>query len=73
MRDFVKKNMANVYQMDEKEAISPTMPNEIEINKKGLLGRLKLAFNFGDPKLNKTNNVDSIIVKYKDITKRKFI
>jgi len=71
-REFVKKNLAKEYQMDEKEAISPTMPNEIAINKKGLLGRIKLAFNFGDAKLNKTNNVDSIIVKYKDITKRKF-
>jgi hypothetical protein len=72
-RNYVLNQMSNTYQLFEKEAISPTMPNEIAINKKGILGRVKLAFNFGDAKLNKTTNVDSIIVKYKDITKRKFI
>jgi hypothetical protein len=72
-RNYVLNQMSNTYQLFEKEAISPTMPSEVAINKKGLLGRIKLAFNFGDAKLNKTTNVDSIIVKYKDITKRKFI
>jgi hypothetical protein len=46
------------------------MPNEIVINKTGILGKLKVAFNFENK--NK-GQVDSIFVKYRDITRRKFI
>jgi hypothetical protein len=54
----------------EKEVYSPVMPDEIVINKKGILGRLKVAFNFEH---KNQSNVDSIFVKYRDITKRKFV
>jgi uncharacterized protein YehS (DUF1456 family) len=53
----------------DKEAYSPTMPNEIVINKKGILGKLKVAFKIE----NNKGEVDSIFIKYRDITKRKFI
>jgi hypothetical protein len=58
----------------EKEVFSPVMDNEVVIDKKGLLGRLKLAFNYGNKNLKTgTDNVDSIVVKYRDIAKRKFV
>jgi hypothetical protein len=42
------------------------MPNEIVIEKKGILGRVKLAFNFLDRRLqNGISNMDSIVVKYR--------
>jgi hypothetical protein len=59
--------------IEDKEVYSPPMDNEIVINKKGLLGRLKLAFSYGNNNLNKDTNVNSIFVKYRDITKRKFV
>jgi hypothetical protein len=50
------------------------MPNEIVIEKKGILGRVKLAFNFLDRRLqNGISNMDSIVVKYNDAAKRKFV
>jgi hypothetical protein len=50
------------------------MDNEVVIEKKGLLGKLKLAFNYGEKKhQDGTTNVDSIVVKYRDIAKRKFV
>jgi hypothetical protein len=48
------------------------MPNEIEIHKHGLFGKLKVAFGFGNSKDN-NGNVNSVFVKYRDITKRKFV
>jgi hypothetical protein len=56
----------------DKEIYSPTMPNEIEIHKHGLIGKLKVAFGFGNSKDN-NGNVNSVFVKYRDITKRKFV
>jgi len=49
------------------------MSNEIEINKSGILGKLKLAVKYIDTKItNSMSNIDSIVIKYHDITKRKF-
>jgi len=58
----------------EKEVFSPVMNNEVVIDKKGLLGRLKLAFNYGNKNIEAgTENVDSIVVKYRDMANRKFV
>jgi hypothetical protein len=49
------------------------IPNEIEIKKDGVLGRLKLGFKFIDKKINNgVSNLDSIAVKFHDKSKRKF-
>jgi hypothetical protein len=53
---------------------SPVLDNELVIKKHGLLGKLKLAFNYGDKRLPKnSSNVDSIFVKYRDVARRKFV
>jgi len=59
----------------DKEAISPEMGNELVVRKKGLMGKLKVAFDFGNNHgvHSESSNVDSIYVKYRDITKRKFV
>jgi len=81
-RNVARRNMVNVYRentqiLSEKEVFTPSnniyFPNEIELKKKGVYGKIKLAFNFVDTKLNKTlSNVDSIAIKYHDAAKRKF-
>jgi hypothetical protein len=49
------------------------MPQEIELKPKGVKGKIKLAFNFIDSKVYKTvSNMESIAVKYHDVSKRKF-
>lgn len=49
------------------------MANEIVVPKKGILGRLKVALNFKNKLDNGMSNVDSIYVKYSDLSRRKFI
>jgi hypothetical protein len=73
----IKANMAQQY-MDkaEKEVaydiMSNTLPKEVEV-KRGVFGKIKLAFNFIDSKLEtKISNMDSIAIKYHDKGKRKF-
>jgi hypothetical protein len=49
------------------------LPHEVEIRKRGVLGKLKLAFSFLDNKINNSiSNMDKIAVKYHDVSKRKF-
>jgi hypothetical protein len=69
--------------MDERRALTEKevapisndiIPKELEVNTKGLMGKLKLAFKFVDKKINNTvSNMDSIVIKYHDSTKRKFV
>jgi len=52
-------------------AYSPVLPNEFIIEKKGILGRAKLGIkSFGDKTVH---NVESVYLKYSDISKRKFV
>jgi len=47
---------------------------EVNIAKKGVLGKVKLGFKYLDSKIHKSQSkLDSIYVKYNDISKRKFI
>jgi len=79
LRNNVERNITERYLEDrrgisDKEVVfSPIMSNEIEINKSGILGKLKLAVKYIDTKItNSMSNIDSIVIKYHDITKRKF-
>lgn len=48
------------------------LPEEVEV-KRGIFGKIKLAFNLIDSKLEaKISNMDSIAIKYHDSSKRKF-
>ena len=74
-REMTAKYREGTRWYSDKEAISPTMGNELVVHKKGLMGKLKVAFNFGnnDRVHNEASNVNSIFVKYRDITRRKFV
>jgi len=80
-RNLARTNINNTYVenervANEKEVYIPhiiTMPQEIELKPKGVKGKIKLAFNFIDSKVYKTvSNMESIAVKYHDVSKRKF-
>jgi hypothetical protein len=50
---------------------SPVLPNEYVIDNKGILGRAKLGIKSFS---NKTlQNIESVYLKYTDISKRKFV
>jgi hypothetical protein len=52
---------------------NPLMPDEIVLDKKGIMGKIKIAFKYIDTKLAKTySNMDNIAIKYHDVSKRKF-
>jgi hypothetical protein len=52
-------------------AYSPVLSNEQLIDKKGILGRVKLGIkSLGDKTLH---NIESVYLKYTDISKRKFV
>lgn len=62
---------------DEGVRVSQDSPivssQEIVVKKRGLLGKFKLGFNyFGDKFTSSTSKVESVYVKYHDISKRKF-
>jgi hypothetical protein len=50
---------------------SPVLPNEYVLEKKGILGRAKLGIkSLGDKTLN---SIESVYLKYSDLSKRKFV
>jgi hypothetical protein len=60
-------------QLSDKEVFSPVMNNEIVVKKPGILGRLKVVFNFKNKLDNGMSNVDTVYIKYHDLCKRKFV
>jgi len=46
------------------------LSNEVIVNKKGLIGKLKLGVKYIDDKMHK---VDTVYVTFKDKSKRKFV
>lgn len=50
------------------------LPDEVILNKKGITGKIKVAFKYLDNKLAKTySNMDNVAIKYHDKSKRKFV
>jgi hypothetical protein len=50
---------------------SPVLPNEYLIDNKGIIGRAKLGIkSLGDKTLQ---SIESVYLKYSDISKRKFV
>lgn len=76
-RNYVQRQLDERIGFSDKEVMpiaeNGVLPHEIEIRKRGVLGKLKLAFSFLDNKINSSiSNMDKIAVKYHDVSKRKF-
>ena len=69
-RLFAENNMNMQYAEDLRGYSS----KEVVVEKKGLLGKIKLGFNYIESKLEKSGaKMESIYIKYHDLSKRKFV